>query len=152
MRRLIVASALAMAACARNIPNTDIRDTSDTRAIVEVIEKYRNAAERRDSAAVLALVSTSYFDDAGTSDPSDDLDYKQLQKALAQDYQKLPAVRLEFGIKQIQVDGDKAFAIFFYESHFRVVTPRGEVPKQNSDQSRMAFRKEKEAWKITSGL
>jgi ketosteroid isomerase-like protein len=152
MRRSFVALALTLAACAKNIPNTDIRDTSDTRAILDVIEKYRYAAERRDAAAVVALVSTSYFDDAGTPDPSDDLDYGQLQKALVQDYQRLPAVRLDLGVKQIEVDGDKAFAIFFYDTHFRVATPRGEVPKQNSDQSRMMFRKEGGAWKITSGL
>ncbi len=151
MRRLLVAL-FVLAACARNIPDTDIRDTADTRAVLDVIEKYRNATERRDAAAVLALVSTSYFDDAGTPDPGDDLDYVQLQKALIHDYQRLPAVRMELGVKQIEVDGDKAFAIFFYDSHFRVTTPRGEVPKQTSDQSRMTFRKEGGTWKITSGL
>ncbi len=152
MRRLLVTLALALAACAKNIPNTEIRDTPDTRAILEVIEKYRAGIERRDAGAVLALVSKAYFDDAGTPDPADDMDYSQLQKALTTDYSKLPAVRMEIGVKKIDVDGDKAAAYLFYDSHFRVATPRGEVPKQTSDQSRMTFRREAGAWRITSGL
>ncbi len=152
MRRPLVALALALAACARNIPNTEIRDTPDSRAILDVIEKYRTGLERRDAASVLALVSKSYFDDAGTPDPADDMDYAQLQKAIVGDYPRLPAVRMELGVKQIEVDGDKAAAFLFYDGHFRVATPRGEVPKQTSDQSRMTFRKEGGTWKITSGL
>ena len=151
MRRLLFA-AIMLAACTKNIPNTEIRDTPDTRAILDLIEKYRTAAERRDASAVMALVSMDYFDSAGTADPSDDLDYAGLAAALPADYLKMPSVRFELTVKQIDVDGDKASAVLFYDTHFKVITPRGEVARGDSDQSRMTFRKEKGAWKITSGL
>lgn len=144
---------LALSACAaKRIPGTDIRDDPDTRAIVAVIDDYRKAVEARDSRAVMALVSPLYFDDAGTADPSDDLDYAQLEKALPADFEKLAGVRLEIGVKQISVDGDKASAEVFYDGHFRVVTPRGEVAKTESDVQRMRFHHEKSGWKFVSGL
>ena len=154
MRRLLVALVLlgAFAACRRTIPNTDILDSADTRAILAVIEQYRAAAERRDAAKVMGLVSKSYFDDAGTPDPADDLDYGQLAKAVAADYGRLPSTRLELSVKQIDVAGDRAVAYLFYEAHYRITTPKGEVPKQEQDVSRMVFAREGGAWKITSGL
>jgi hypothetical protein len=152
MHRLLIALALIATACAKNIPNTEIRDTPDARALLDVIEKYRVAVERRDAAAVLALVSPGYFDNAGTASPSDDLDYSGLQATLPGDYLKMPMIRIDLAVKQIEVDGDKASADFFYDTHFRVITPKGEIARQDSDQSRMTFHKEKGVWKITSGL
>jgi len=43
-------------------------------------------------------------------------------------------------------------AYLFYEAHYRITTPKGEVPKQEQDVSRMVFAREGGAWKITSGL
>ncbi len=156
MRRLRSVLALALlvplAGCRRNIPDTEIRDTGDNRAVLAVIQQYRAAAERRDAAAVMALVSRSYFDDAGTSDPSDDLDYAQLAKAVAADYARLPSTRLRLDVRRIDVTGDRAVAYLYYEAHYRIATPRGEVARQEEDVSRMTFAREGGAWKITSGL
>ncbi len=156
MRRLCSALALALlvasAGCRRNIPDTEIRDTADNRAVLAVIQQYRAAAERRDAAAVMALVSRSYFDDAGTADPSDDLDHAQLAKAVAADYARLPSTRLRLDVKRIDVTGDRAVAYLYYEAHYRIATPRGEVARQEEDVSRMTFAREEGAWKITSGL
>jgi hypothetical protein len=146
---------LALAGCgARRIPDTQIQDTKDTRAVLEVIEKYRQAAERRDAPAVLALVSTSYFDDAGTTDPADDIDYGQLVKVLPADYAKLSAMRLDIAVKKIDVNKGKgrATAEIFYDSHFRVTTPSGEVPKSESDVHRMTLRREGDSWRFVAGL
>ena len=83
-------AAVALSACnTRRIPGTDIKDNTDTRAIIATIDAYRLAAERRDAGAVLALVSPKYFDDAGTPDPGDDVDFQQLKKRIAEDYQRL---------------------------------------------------------------
>src|SRR5437867_6351722 len=101
MRRpMALLGSLALAACVHHLPNSDINDNPDTRAIVQVIDQYRTSAERRDAAAVLALVSPSYFDDAGTPDPADDMDYAELTKAIVADYQRVPAVRMEVGVRQ----------------------------------------------------
>lgn len=142
----------AAAACARKIPGTEIDDTRDNRAIVAVIDAYRRAFEARDAAAAMALVSASFFDDAGTADPSDDLDRDQLAKALPETLARLPAVKLELAVSRIEVDKDTAAAYLYHDSRYRVSTPRGEIPKRDSDLSRMTFRREGGVWRITSGL
>jgi len=154
----VVAVALAvltpLAGCtgAKRIPGTEIRDTPDARAIVAVIDSYRQAAERRDAAGVLALVSESYFDDAGTADPSDDIDYLQLKQRLPEHFRKLSAVRLNIGVREIEVKGERAIANVFYDGHYRVSTASGEASKSTSDVSQMHFVREFGTWKIVSGL
>jgi ketosteroid isomerase-like protein len=144
---------LALSGCAgRRIPGTDIKDNADTRAVVAAIDAYRQAAERRDAGAVLALVSPKYFDDAGTPDPGDDVDYGQLKKRITDDYQRITALRLDMGVKRIDVEGDKASAYVFYDEHYRIATKAGEVAKQASDQHRMLLVREGGAWKFVSGL
>ncbi|BDG08696.1 nuclear transport factor 2 family protein [Anaeromyxobacter paludicola] len=144
---------LALGGCSpKRIPGTEIRDTADTREIVAVIDTYRKAVEAKDARAVMALVSPLYYDDAGTADPGDDMDYAQLERALPQDFDKLASVRLEIGVKQVTVEGDKATAEVFYDGKFRIVTPRGEVAKAEADVQRMRFHHEKSGWKFVSGL
>ncbi len=101
---------------------------------------------------MLALVSPKYFDDAGTPDPGDDVDYAQLKKRLTDDYQKVTAIRLEMGVKKIEVEGDRAAAYVFYDEHYRITTKAGEIAKQASDQHRMQLVRESGAWKFVSGL
>jgi len=151
-RRLPALAALVLAACARNIPDTDIRDTADNRAIVAVVDEYRKAFERRDSAAVLALVSRAYLDDFRSSDPADTVDYEQLQKALPDAFQRLAGLKLEIGVRKIETRGDVARVELFYDTRYRITTPRGEVAKRDSDVNRMTLRREGNAWRIASGL
>ncbi len=153
LRLLAVFALAALAACGpKRISGTEIEDTGDTRAVLAVIDAYRKAAEQRNADAVLALVSPQYFDDAGTADPADDMDYGQLKKQLPADYQKLAAVKIDMQVRDVVVEGNTAVAELMYDSHFRVATPRGEVAKQATDVQRMIFKKEGNTWKIVSGL
>ncbi len=150
---LLACAGLALLACApRRIPGTDIRDTPETRAVVEAIDAYRQAAERRDASAVLALVSPHYFDTAGTPDPADDVDFEQLKKRLADDYRQITALRLQLGVRRIDVEGDKAAAYVFYDEHYRIQTKVGEVSKQANDSHRMQLVREGGRWLFASGL
>jgi hypothetical protein len=150
---LVLALTGLLAACgSRRIPGTDIKDNANTRAVVAVIDQYRAASERRDAAAVLALVSKRYFDDAGTPDPSDDIDYGQLKNRIADDFAKVTALRLDIGVKRIEVENDRAAAYIFYDEQYRIATRAGEVAKTSSDPHRMAFVREEGAWKIVGGL
>jgi hypothetical protein len=150
---LPLAAVLALTACAaRRIPGTDIEDTEDTRAIIATIEAYRQAAERRDAEGVMAVVSEQYFDRGGTVDPGDDLDHPKLAQRLADDYRKISALRLDIGVKRIDVDGDRAQVYVFYEQAYRIALRSREIPKQGSDVHRMQLARENGAWRITSGI
>jgi len=143
---------LALAGCARKIPNTDIDDTRENRSLIAVVDEYRKAFVNRNVQGIMALVSRDYFDDAGTSDTSDDVDYRLLPQVLAETFGKLPDVKLDIGVTEIRVTGDKASVDMFYDARYRVATPRREVPKRDSDVQRLVLKREGEQWKIISGL
>jgi len=150
---VLVAFQAPLAACApRLLPGTSIQDTSETRPVYEVIRAYGDAMQRKDAAAVLALVAPDYFDSAGTPGPEDDMDRAALERSMATDLAKVDSFKLDLGVKKIEVRGAEAFAEIFYDGYFRVVTAGGAVPKRESDLHRMQFRKVGKDWKIASGL
>jgi ketosteroid isomerase-like protein len=150
---ILALAALAAAGCsARHIPGTQIEDTADSRAVYDVVQAYRRGMEKKDVAAVLALVAPDYFDTAGTSDPADDLDRARLEGSLAQDMARAEGVRLELTVRKIEVAGDAAEAELFYDSYYRVQTPGGAIPRRDSDIHRMKLKKVEGAWKIVAGL
>ena len=151
-RRFLALAVVALGACTRNIPDTEILDTADNRAILAVIDQYRVAYERRDAAAVLALVSRSYYDDLRSNDPGDAVDYDHLKKSLPEAFQRIAATRLEIGVRQIETKGNVATVDLFFDTRYRIITPRGEVAKRDSDVNRMTLKREDDTWRIASGL
>jgi hypothetical protein len=150
---LLAIAAVAAAGCSpRRIPGTEITDTRDTRAVYDVVQSYRQAMEKRDAAAVLALVAPNYFDTSGTPEPEDDLDRNRLEASLAQDLSRAEGVKLDFTLRKIEVTGDEAFAELFFDSYYRVQTPGGAVPRRDSDVHRLRLQRFDGDWKIVSGL
>lgn len=153
LRPLAALATLALTACSPAlIPGTEVKNTRDNREVYGVIKAYAAALQKKDAAAVLALVSPAYFDNGGTPSPEDDLDRAGLERALAADLGKIDSLKLEIGVKKIEVDGEVARADLYYDNYFRVVTPGGVAPKRQSDLSRMVFRRVDKEWKIVSGL
>jgi hypothetical protein len=148
----VVLAALSLSACARNIPNTEIRDTPDNRSVIALVDAYRKAFDTRNADAVMALVSPAYYDDSGTVDPGDDVDYKALPAVLRDTFSRISQVRIEFGITDIIVNGDKAQADLFYDAKYRVTTPRTEIAKRDTDIQRLLLQRDGPNWKIISGL
>jgi ketosteroid isomerase-like protein len=144
--------ALAAACSHHKLPGTDIRETTDTKAIYGVVEAYVHAMNDRDAAGVLAQVAPDYFDDAGTPTPADDLDRPALEKALADSFAKVDAPRLALTLRKIEAQGDTGFAEVFYDSFYRVQTPGGAVARRDSDVHRIRLKRVDGAWKISGGL
>jgi hypothetical protein len=152
MKRLVVL-ALAAASCAPSlIPGTQVQDTKDNRAVYQVVQSYREAMDRRDAAAVLALAAPDYFDTAGTPTPEDDVDRSILEQRLPQDLARVDAVKLELTVRKLEVRGDRGEVEVFYDGWYRVKTPSGTVPRRDSDVHRMKLRKVEGRWLFTSGL
>jgi ketosteroid isomerase-like protein len=152
-RPALAAALAALHACSTvRLPGTDIPDVGDNRAIYDVLQRYRAAVERRDAAAVLDLVSATYFDDAGTPDPADDLDFVGLAKALPADLARVSGVRVELAVTGIELDGERATAYVRFDARYRVTTKVGEIAKAQADVSRIGLVRENNAWKIRSGL
>jgi len=153
LRAALSAALLSLLACSTvRLPGTDIPDVGDNRAIYDVLQRYRTAVERRDAPAVLELVSPTYFDDAGTPDPADDLDYAGLSRALPADLARVSGVRMDLALSGIQLDGERATAYVRFDARYRVTTKVGEIAKAQADVSRIGFVRENNTWRIRSGL
>lgn len=150
--RLLPLLALLAACAPSRIPNTDVPDSKENRAVYEVIRQYAEALRKKDTAAILMLVSPDYYDNSGTPDPGDDVTRDTLEKHLATDLSRIESVGLEMGVKRIEVNAGEARAEVFYDAAYRIVTPAGPVAKRPSDIYQMRFRKLNGAWKIISGL
>jgi ketosteroid isomerase-like protein len=152
--RPLVACALLLLplACApKRIPGTEIRDTAETRAILDVMESYRRALEARDAAAIQALVHRDFRDNAGTDTPDDDLTYESLMQELPARLAKFSDVKLEFTIKRIDEKGDTAQAVYFWNARYRMPKLNNK-PQLDSELEVMVFKRTGEGWKILSGI
>jgi hypothetical protein len=138
----------AVGCAAHKIPGTDIDETSDTNAIIEVVGKYNTAIDAQDAAGILALVDKSFYDDAGTLTPEDDLDYATLKTKLPVMLQKFQDVRVRITVKTLNVVGDKASLVYNYVITFRI----GQKVSTDSDIKRMDFKRVGGVWKIVKGV
>lgn len=153
--RVALACTLALLATAcgpRRFPGTEIKDNADTRAVVSVLERYKLALQKGDAGAVIALASPSYFDNAGTPDPADDLDRAALEVQLPKDLKGLEGLRVDFTLRRIDVQGDRALAEVFFEQYYRVPTAVGPVARRDADVHRFEFVRAGQGWLFTSGL
>jgi hypothetical protein len=150
---LLAVGAAVLAGCAhQKIPGTEIEDSSDTRAIIDVMQSYRKAVEARDVQAIVALADPTFKDDGGSSSPDDDLDYATLAPKLTERFAKLDSVRLDLDIQRIKIQDNVAAAIYHYDTRFVVLSPLNKVQKADSDIKQMAFKRVGKDWKITSGI
>ena len=151
MRRALLSLIVVAAAAAcgpHRIPGTDLEDTGDTRAIIDVISRYNSALEARDANAILALVDPEFRDNAGTLTPEDDIDIERLRTVLPQRLAKLQDVAVRIEIKTIDIKGDQAQAVYTWVSQFKL----NGKSRTESDIKRMELRRRADGWKILSGI
>jgi len=99
---LVCCAVLATGACHEKfIPNTEIPDNDDNRAIVAFCERYRHAIEDRNVGLLLSLASQRYFDNSGTPSADDDIDRAGLETVLTDRFKELKTMRYEFKYRNI---------------------------------------------------
>ena len=152
VRYFLAAALLIGTGCAhRLIPGTDIERNDDTEAIVQLMERYRQAVEGRDAEAVMKLVSPEFRDNAGTSTPDDDLTYQSLPEALKTRFENIDEVHLDVDVRDIEVRKEDASAVYYYTLRWRM--PRlSNTAHSASELKRMEFKREAGLWKIVSGI
>jgi hypothetical protein len=158
MVSLAVGVGLGATGCTpKKIPGTDINDNDDTRAILDVIEAYRRAYEKKDSQTIVALLDESFRDDGGSSTIADDIEYKTANAKLDTLFNAAEDIRLDVSVRKIEFDDkmQKARAVYTWSSTFRLPTLTTR-PQNESEIKQMTFKrpdaKKKTAWRITSGI
>jgi hypothetical protein len=152
--RLTLTALLCVGGCSPAlIPGTEVEDTPTNRVLMGQIAQYRQAVERRDADAILAMVSPTYFDLRGhPSDPAWHWNYDRLKAELPAEFAKVKDVRLEVSVRHISVDRDRAEVSYFFNEGFIKQMPSGDVADRKSDLNRMTFQYIGDRWLITSGL
>ena len=141
------------AACSHaTLPGTNIRDTPQNRAVLDVFGRYKHALEARDPNAILALATPDYTDPGDPARGIGPTDHAALQEKLKSDLSRITGLRLEATIKDLEVKGEQARLDYFQVLRYAVATPSGEKWKSESDDARMRFVWLNGEWRISSGL
>jgi hypothetical protein len=145
---------VTLAACApRLIPGTKIPDTDVNRALMGAVETYRQAVERRDTQAILAMVSPNYFDVRGhPDDPSYHWNYERAKADLPEKFAKVKDMRLEIQVRKIEVKDGFAKVSYLFTENFVAQLPSGQFPHHDSDVTQMEFQLIGKHWYIIRGL
>lgn len=146
--------AMGGTSCAHaTIAGTQVQDTAANRQVYATLMQAREALERRDAEALLALISPRYFEDNGTPDPHDDYGYLELrEKLVGQALKTAQDVSVSMQVYDIAVDGDHAWADLRYTSRVRLELPGGRLWDSHRDFDRIEFVRENGRWCIVRGL
>lgn len=158
MRTLLIPAvllALVLTGCTpRKIPGTDLDDTTETRAVIDVLQKYREAVEKKNIDAITKLADESFRDDGGTSSPDDDLDFASLNNKLTARLSKVADLKLDVTVRRIEFDseGKVARVTYSYQLAFRLPEYSGRAQNESDIKQMMLKRVGDQEWKITSGI
>ena len=155
IRATFALSLLACIACTHDvIPNTDVKDTPETREVVSFVEKYRQAVVARDVQRLVALAAADYYDDMGTPQGDDDVDLEGLRERLKRTFgPELLAVHYDIRYRDVTFLPTKVLVDYTYIGRFRLNTPEGSRWERRLADNRMVLsRKGSGAYSIASGM
>jgi hypothetical protein len=143
------------------IPGTEIPDTDENRDILRVLERYRTSFVRRDAAGVLSTAHPSYYDPAGTDDPTDDIEYSELGPILRERLAQLEAIRFTIDYLEVNVVEDRASVKVWIDASFQlrsIADPESGIVRvegkhtRKQDHAMFELVRDQGAWRITKGL
>lgn len=152
---LVIALSVGLLGCSpKKIPGTELDDTSDTRAVLDVLQKYRSAVESRNPQALLTLAHESFRDDGGSSAHDDDLEYANLKEKMSARLGKVVDLHLDITVRRIEFDDDarNARVTYSYQMSFKMPEYSTRTQSENDIKQMLLRRVGEQEWKITSGI
>ena len=136
------------------IEQTEVPDTEENRILYAQVMAYRDAMERRDIEAIMALVSRNYYENAGTTDrDEDDYGYEELRdEVIPKLLDNVKVVQYRLLLRRIEVDSERAFVDYEYFYRFKFSEGGNDGWAQRNDFNRLEFLMENGTWKIVAGL
>ena len=137
----------------QTIPNTHVEDTTENREVIDFVEEYRKAVEKRDTGALLAMASRDYFDDMGTPKGDDDIDYDGLREGLVTLREEVLAARYQISYRSLTyTENERVLVDLLYTGWFRVDTPEGPQWRRRLEPHRLVLAREQSGYKVLSGM
>lgn len=150
------------------IKNTEIEETPDTKKILYIFAHYVKGFKDKEPSIFKEYISKAYYDNNGTDDAGDDVDYDKLMAILSSEqFNSLNKLEIVYILKDLMVDENKGTGklLFFYEVRFKrkskikpeegssFVKDDGMTNHKLNDNNQMIFKKEDDGeWRIISGL
>jgi hypothetical protein len=136
------------------IPNTDVEDTDFNRGVVDFCEDYRHAVERRNVPLLLKLADQKYYEDGGSTDTSDDLDYAGLKSYLEGKFKDVKSIRYEVRYREVSRGrNEEVYVDYTYSASYKIPTPKGDVWRRRVADNRLELKPEGHgAFKILAGM
>jgi len=136
------------------IEGTTVPDTAENREILDILEQYRAAVERRDAETLALLVSPRYFENASsTSDPKDDYGFQEMiQKVLPVLQDNVQQVQYKITVERVDVTGNMASVYYEWDMTFKYAEGGMEGWSTAKDKNRLDLSLEGGHWKIVAGL
>jgi len=130
-----------------------IRNTSDNAEVVELVDTYRHAVEARDVDTLRSLVSRDYYENAGTTNTTDDdYGYEGLDNLFNILTHNVKETRLNLKVRDIRVYGDRADVVFEYAYTMLYTVGDTQRWQTERDVNRFQLHKVDGVWLIVSGL
>jgi hypothetical protein len=148
-------TALASGCEPKLIPGTKIKDTPETKALVElVVNKYRKAMEAKDADTLVAMASPRFYETGGTPSAADDYNLDGLKKKLAEKFKLTITIQLDIALTDVIVDKEKneGKVRYHYFLKYLVKYPSEERWETQSEDAEMGFVLENGEWKAIRGL
>lgn len=171
MKPIAIASFAFIAACGgstQNIAGTEIPRTAANEELIDRVEEYRLAVERKDSAALLLMASQEYYwEDSGTPSGEDDYGFDGLRDVLSSRFQQAESIR--YAVRYMKVkhrgceDMDsrpaegqqrcRAYVDLLVDASFTIPDARGELKRHDKrDQNQLVLDWDGEKWLFISGM
>jgi len=130
-----------------------VRRTADAEAITTLMEEYARAVDALDVDAVRALVSESYYENAGTTDTTrDDYGVEGLAAMFETLRGHVETMDVAINVREIRVAGDAADVLFEYAYRVRYSVAEQSHWATERDVNRFQLQRERGEWLIVGGL
>lgn len=134
-------------------PELELERTPDNTAIIELMESYEKAIESRDFASVQKLLSKDYYENAGTTDRTeDDYGLAGIQKLFTTLGDHVKDVRVELTVRDLSVEGERGRVVFDYALTMLYSVDGEERWQTARDVNQVELRREEGKWLILSGI
>lgn len=158
MKRALPLLLLALTGCSKSyIPNTDVLDSEDNRAVITFCEQYRRAVEDKNVPLLLKMASDRYYEDGGDTVAENDVDFAGLKDYLGTTFQKAAAIRYEVRYRRVSESARRDIYVdYTYSASYRIPTlsPSGATDEWRHAvaDNRIVLTRVGDSFKILSGM
>jgi hypothetical protein len=154
---------VSIAACARNgtyVSGTRVPYSPANKAVLDAVEEYRLAVERRDTDALMLMAHQHYWEDSGTPSGGDDYGYEGLRIVLTTRLELATDIRYSMRYLNVRQtctgelkQGCRAAVDVLIDASFTIANAQGQPKRPDKrDQNELLLEWDGRRWLFLSGM